>query len=67
MFIEGVASFEIVEDSYQKNDKKGTAKVTIRGIGEFGGEKVVKFKIKERNIEDKNNWWDGIISRFFNQ
>ncbi|MDE7321924.1 MAG: type I pullulanase [Lachnospiraceae bacterium] len=35
--------FEIV--GYTNNIKKGTAKVTIRGLGEYGGTKTVTFKI----------------------
>ena len=53
----------IVEDSYQKNDKKGKAKVTIRGIGEFGGEKTITFKIKEREVE--TNWWEDLMKELF--
>lgn len=37
--------FEIVEGSYKSNIKKGTASVTIRGLGNYGGEKTLKFKI----------------------
>jgi len=37
--------FEVVEGSYQKNIAKGTASVKIRGLGEYGGEKTLKFKI----------------------
>ena len=40
--------FEIV--SYANNIKKGTAKVTIRGIGNYGGTKVVNFKIVQKNF-----------------
>ena len=43
--------FEIVEGSYSKNIKKGTAKVTIRGIGEYGGTKTVTFKIKAKPMK----------------
>ena len=43
--------FEIVEDSYVNNVKKGTASVKIRGCGIYGGTKTVKFKINTRNIE----------------
>ena len=54
--------FEIVEGSYVNNVKKGTAKVTLRGTGEFGGEKVVTFKITQRNVE--KNWWEEMMERF---
>lgn len=36
--------------SYVDNRKKGTAKVTIRGVGEYGGTKTVNFKISPRKI-----------------
>lgn len=36
--------------SYVNNRKKGTAKVTIRGVGEYGGTKTVNFKIGPRKI-----------------
>ena len=49
--------FEIV--SYSGNIKKGTASVTIRGIGNYGGTKTVKFKIVQRNMEE---YWAGIKS-----
>ena len=41
--------YEIV--SYSNNVKKGTAKVTIRGIGNYGGEKTVTFKINSKKIK----------------
>ena len=40
--------YEILPDSYVNNYKKGTAKVTLRGRGEYGGTKVVSFKIYDR-------------------
>ena len=42
--------FEIVEGSYKNNVKKGTASVTIKGKGNYGGEKNVKFKIVAKEI-----------------
>ncbi len=42
--------FEIVEGSYKNNLKKGTASVTIRGKGNYGGEKTVKFKIVPKEL-----------------
>ncbi|MDE5937844.1 MAG: chitobiase/beta-hexosaminidase C-terminal domain-containing protein [Lachnospiraceae bacterium] len=36
--------------SYMNNRKKGTAKVTIQGVGEYGGQKTVNFKINPRKI-----------------
>ena len=38
--------YEIV--SYSNNISKGTATVTIKGVGNYGGTKTVKFKIKEK-------------------
>lgn len=37
--------------SYVNNRKKGTAKVTIQGLGEYGGRKTVNFNIKSREIK----------------
>ena len=51
--------YEIV--SYSNNINKGTAKVTFRGIGEFGGVKTVSFKIGQRSIVD---YWNGVRSIF---
>ena len=45
--------FEIVEGSYKKNDKIGTATVMLHGLGKYGGYKTVKFKIKAVPVEDK--------------
>ena len=36
--------------SYVDNRKKGTAKVTIQGVGVYGGQKTVSFKINPRTI-----------------
>ncbi|MBR5578316.1 MAG: hypothetical protein IKW28_04895, partial [Lachnospiraceae bacterium] len=65
LFVEGVPSFEILEDTYQKNEKKGTAKVTIRGTGNLAGEKVVTFKIVEKDIEKESNWWNNLLKVLF--
>ena len=46
--------YEIVADSYTKNIQNGTGKLTIRGLGEYGGTKVVTFKIKAQKL----NWAD---------
>ena len=41
--------FEIV--GYENNVKKGTAKVTIKGVGDtYGGTKTIKFTIKARSL-----------------
>lgn len=42
--------FVAVPGTYKNNTKKGTAKVTICGIGEYGGQKVVSFKITAKNF-----------------
>ncbi len=44
--------YEVV--SYSGNISKGTAKVTFRGIGNYGGTKTVSFKITSRNAL---RWW----------
>ena len=43
--------YEILEDSYVNNVKKGTASVKIRGINNYGGTKTVKFKIQAKKME----------------
>ena len=47
------ADFEVVPGSYVNNGKTGTAKVTFRGIGAFGGTKTVSFKIGQRSVSDQ--------------
>ncbi len=44
--------FEVVK--YADNVKAGTASVTLRGLGKYGGSRVVKYKIKsaKRSIVD---------------
>jgi len=37
--------YEIVEGTYSKNVSKGTASVMVKGLGNYGGTKTVKFKI----------------------
>lgn len=49
--------YEIVEGSYINNVKKGTASVTIKGIGNYGGTKKVTFKITSRTVA----WWWNLI------
>lgn len=41
---------EILEDTYQNNVKKGTAKVTIRGKNSYGNEKQITFKIITKSM-----------------
>lgn len=45
----------VLEGSYINNIRKGTAKVTLRGIGEYGGLKTVTFKIGAKSV---NDWFD---------
>ncbi len=45
--------YEIIEDSYRNNINKGTASVTLKGIGNYGGTKKVTFKISSRTMA----WW----------
>lgn len=40
--------FEIVEAGYKNNVKAGTAKVTLRGTGNYGGTKTYSFKIQKK-------------------
>lgn len=40
--------FEIIESTYKNNIKTGTAKVTLHGIGEYGGTKTYSFKIQKK-------------------
>lgn len=42
--------YEIVEDSYKGNVAKGNATVSIKGKGNYGGMKTVKFTIAAKNI-----------------
>lgn len=41
--------YEII--GYSKNIKKGTAKMTIHGLGEYGGTKTVNFKIVAKELK----------------
>lgn len=42
--------YRIAEDSYINNLKCGTAKVTVEGIGEYAGSKVISFKIVPKEL-----------------
>lgn len=42
--------YVIVAGSYRNGIWKGTASVTLQGIGKYGGTKVVKFKIKAKTV-----------------
>lgn len=58
---EGV-DFEIVKAGYSKNINKGSGRLTLRGIGRYGGTKTASFKI---NSHDFNNmkWYENLYSR----
>ncbi len=44
------SDFDIVPGSYENNTAKGTAKVTLKGKGNYGGYKTVSFSIKQRSF-----------------
>ena len=47
----GWDDFVILEDSYTGNNKKGTASVTLRGVGDYAGSTLkVNFKITDRSL-----------------
>ena len=56
---------DFVAVSYVKNVNKGTAKVTFKGVGAYGGEKTVTFKISQRNVETEGNWWKDLMDKLF--
>ena len=45
--------FIIDKGSYVNNNKKGTAKVTVIGKGDFAGRKTITFKIVQRKVDYK--------------
>ena len=45
------SDYEIV--GYEKNAQKGTAKVTLKGVGNYGGTVTASFKIKSKTF----SWW----------
>lgn len=49
------SDYEII--GYSNNVKKGTAKVTIRGTGEYGGTKQATFQIRSQNMK----WWEKLL------
>lgn len=55
---EGV-DYEIL--GYTKNINKGTAKITIHGIGTYGGTKTGSFKIKQQQMK----WYDNVNQVLF--
>lgn len=50
-------SYEVVQDSYKNNIKKGTASVDIRGMGGYGGTITVKFKITAKKYSGFRWFW----------
>lgn len=50
--------YEIVPGSYEKNVNKGNASVTIRGIGNYGDEKKITFRITSAGLR----WWWNLFS-----
>jgi len=50
--------FEVM--SYSNNTKKGTATVTLRGIGAYGGTKTITFKITNKKGDYKGALVDGV-------
>ncbi len=54
--------YEFVKTGYSKNINKGTAKMTIRGIHDYGGTKTVSFKIVAHDINSVA-WYDSLYSR----
>lgn len=42
--------YEIDEDSYKNNIKKGSGYVTVKGIGNYAGKKTLKFTIKAKKL-----------------
>ena len=43
-------AYEILPETYLNNDKKGTAQVTIQGVGSYGGTKTIRFKINAQKV-----------------
>lgn len=44
--------YVIDKESYVNNIKKGRAKVTLRGVGDYGGEKTITYSIGAKSL-----WW----------
>ena len=45
-------AYQILPDTYLNNDRKGTAQVTIQGVGSYGGTKTIRFKINARKVNN---------------
>lgn len=43
--------YSIVQTSYVNHTKKGRAQVTIRGLGNYGGEKTITYTIGAKNLQ----------------
>ncbi|MDE6212346.1 MAG: Ig-like domain-containing protein, partial [Lachnospiraceae bacterium] len=54
--------YEIVKSGYSKNINKGTGRLIIRGINEYGGTKTVSFKINSY-ILTHIEWYEDLYSR----
>lgn len=51
--------YEIVKHGYTKNINKGTGKMTIRGINQYGGIQTVSFKITAQAL-DHVEWYENL-------
>ncbi len=51
--------YEIVKHGYAKNINKGTGKMTIRGINQYGGIQTVSFKITAQAL-DHVEWYENL-------
>ena len=49
--------YMIDENSYTKNVNKGKAAVTVRGIGNYGGEKKIAYTITTKKLA----WWKNLF------
>lgn len=45
-------AYQILPETYFNNDRKGTAQVTIQGVGSYGGTKTIRFKINARKVNN---------------
>lgn len=52
-FNEVTGEGDFIIKGYSNNTKKGTATVTLQGVGNYGGTKAVKFKINAKGFK----WW----------
>ena len=54
-----VPGTDFVVLSYSNNTKAGTAKVTLKGMGNYGGTRTLTFKIKQKKGDYKGSLVDG--------